>query len=238
MVPLINMIDTRWNMKPDKGKAMMLARRQLSELVWDAVNLEGINFTLPEIQTLLQGITVGGHRLSDQRIALNQAKAWRTLFHWIEADEFELSAEKTCALHAIAAEDEALEWGRFRSGGVTIAGTEYMPPDASQLPVVFDKMVEETLALTDSYDQAIFVFLGMARVQFFYDVNKRMGRFMMNGLLLNAGFPAINLPAKRQLEFNRLMLAYYDSGDQHPMNTFLRSCLDERVIKIMQEGPG
>ena len=35
----------------------MLTKRQLSELVWDAVNLEGINFTLPEIQTLLADIT-------------------------------------------------------------------------------------------------------------------------------------------------------------------------------------
>lgn len=230
------MIDNYWNMKSNKGKAMMLARRQLSELVWDAVNLEGINFTLPEIQTLLGGITVGGHKLSDQQIALNQAKAWRTLFKWIEGEEFELSAEKTCELHAIAAKKEALEWGQFRSGGVTIAGTEYMPPDASKLPFEFDNMVKEALYLTDIYDQAIFIFLRMARAQFFYDVNKRMGRFMMNGLLLNAGFPAINLPAKRQLEFNRLMLTYYESGEQQSMNTFLRTCLDKRVIKIMQEG--
>ena len=55
----------------------MLACKQLSELVCDAVNLEGINFTLPEIQTLLDGITVGGHKLSDQQIALNQAEAWQ-----------------------------------------------------------------------------------------------------------------------------------------------------------------
>jgi hypothetical protein len=57
----------------------------------------------------------------------------------------------------------------------------------------------------------------------------------MNGLLLNSGFPVINLPAKRQLEFNRLMLQYYESGEQQPMNAFLRTCLDERVIQIMQE---
>jgi hypothetical protein len=57
----------------------------------------------------------------------------------------------------------------------------------------------------------------------------------MNGLLLNHGFPAINLPAKRQLEFNQLMLAFYESGDQKPMNIFLRSCLDERIVKIMKE---
>ena len=45
------MNDNYWKMKPNRDKAIMLARRQLSELVCDAVNLEGINFTLPEIQT-------------------------------------------------------------------------------------------------------------------------------------------------------------------------------------------
>lgn len=230
------MTDKHWNMKPDKGKALMLVRRQLPELVCDAVNLEGIHFTLPEIQTLIEGITVGGHKVSDQQIALNQVEAWKTLIQWIEEEKFELSAEKTCELHMIAAENEALEWGKFRSGGVTIAGTEYMPPNAQKLPVLFDTMVKEALSLPDIYDQAIFIFLTMARRQFFYDVNKRMGRFMMNGLLLNAGFPAISLPAKRQLEFNSLMLAFYDSNEQQPMNTFLRTCLDKRVVKIMLEG--
>ena len=156
-------------------------------------------------------------------------------FEWLKGDEFEVSMERTCELHIVAAKNEALEWGRFRSGGVTIAGTKYMPPKAQELPSLFDAMVKEALTLTDIYDQAIFVFLTMARIQFFYDVNKRMGRFMMNGILLDAGFPAINLPAKRQLEFNSLMLGFYDSGEQQSMNIFLRACLDERVIKIMQE---
>ena len=228
--------DTRWNMNPNKDKALMLAKRQLAELVCDAVNLEGINFTLPEIQTLLDGVTIGGHKISDQQIALNQAKAWRTLFKWIELDQFVVSAEKACELHAIAGKDETLEWGKFRSGAVTVAGTDYMPPDADSLPGLFDLIPKEIHQFPDIYDQAIHVFLKMARNQFFYDVNKRMGRFMMNGLLLSEGYPAINLPAKRQLEFNRLMMAFYESGRQKPMNAFLRSCLDGRIIKIMREG--
>lgn len=222
-------------MKPNKFKALMLAKRQLTEFVWDAVTLEGIHFTLPEIQTLLDGITVGGHRLSDQQIALNQGNAWRTVFKWIENDRFEITAEKVRQLHAIAGKEESLEWGQFRSGGVTIAGTEYMPPKASLLPVLFDKMIEAASRMPDCYDQAIHIFLTMARCRFFYDVNKRMGRFMMNGLLLKNGYPAINLPAKRQLEFNQLMLDFYETDDQKPMNAFMRSCLDDRVIKIMKE---
>lgn len=229
------MIDTQWNMKPSKGKALMLAKRQLAELVYDAVNLEGIPFTLPEIQTLLDGVTVGGHKLADQHVALNQAQAWRTLFSRIEKDTFEITVESICSLHAVAAENEALEWGQFRSGGVAIAGTDYMPPKAEQLLELFDNMMKQASGFSDIYDQAIHLFLTMARSQFFYDVNKRMGRFIMNGLLLNNGYPAINLPARRQLEFNNLMLLFYKSGESSSMNRFLRSCLDDRIIRIMQE---
>lgn len=229
------MKETQWNMKPNKAKAIMLAKRQLAEYVCDAVNLEGINFTLPEIQTLLDGITIGGHKVTDQKIALNQANTWRTIFALIEKNQFEITLESVCALHAIAAKDEALEWGKFRSGGVTIAGTDYMPPRADLLPELFAKMVDAASEISDIYDCAIHFFLTMARCQFFYDVNKRMGRFIMNGFLLSCGYPAINLPAKRQLTFNQLMLVFYETGDQKQMNTFLRSCLDKRVIDIIKE---
>lgn len=230
------MQDTYWQMQPNPAKALMLAKRQLSELVYDAVNLEGINMTLPEVQTLLEGITVGGHKLSDQQITVNQGNAWRLLFQWLEQGEFTVSAQKACELHTVAGKEEALEWGVFRSGGVLIAGTDYIPPPVAELPARFDAMIQNLTNLPDIYDQAIHIFLTMARCQFFYDVNKRMGRFMMNGHLLKHGYPAINLPAKRQLEFNQLMLPFYESGDETAMNAFLRSCLDRRVIKIMQEG--
>ncbi|WP_446009682.1 Fic family protein [Candidatus Electrothrix sp.] len=229
------MKDSHWNMPPDKAKALMLAKRQLAELVCDAVNLEGINYTLPEVQTLLDGITVGGHKISDQQVVLNQSNAWQEVFALVKNDQFAVTAEMACTLHGIAAREDALEWGQFRSGGVTIAGTDYNPPPADQLSEMFAKMVDEAEQIADVYDRAIFYFLTMARCQFFYDVNKRMGRFMMNGFLLNNGYPAINLPAKRQLEFNRLMLAFYATGNQKAMNSFLRSCLDEKVINIMKE---
>lgn len=229
------MQDTHWNISPNRPKALMLAKRQLSELVCDAVNLEGINITLPEVQTLLEGITVGGHKLSDQQITTNQGDAWRALFQWIEQGLFTVSAKAACAIHAIAGKEEALEWGKFRSGGVMIAGTDYAPPPVDELPQRFIGMVDGMAQIDDVYDQAIHIFLSMARNQFFYDVNKRMGRFMMNGYLLQQGFPAINLPAKRQLEFNQLMLDFYPSGDQTAMNAFMRSCLDPRIIQIMKE---
>lgn len=227
--------DRYWGIRPDKAKALMLAQRDVSVFVYDAVRLEGIHFTLPEIQTLLQGITVGGRKLSDQQIAINQGEAWKELFHLLKDNLFTVDADCACHLHGIAAKEEALSWGSFRTGSVLIAGTTYEPPAAEELPARFRQMVEQLEELDDVYDQAIHLFLCMARNQFFYDVNKRMGRLMMNGHLLANGFPAINLPATRQLEFNEKMLRFYDSNDQSEMNQFMRSCLSPRLIQIMNE---
>ncbi len=221
--------------KANREKALMLAKREVGVLVHDSVLLEGINFTLPEVNTLLEGITVGGHKLSDQQVAVNQGNAWRYLFSAVKNGDFCLSIEFVCALHALAGKEEALEWGRFRSGMVTIAGSEYLPPKVVDLPGKFNEMVALASNIDDIYDKAIHVFLTMARNQFFNGVNKRMGRLMMNGILLSAGYPALNLSAKRKLEFNELMMRFYDSGDEAEMNTFMRSCIDRQIVEIMSE---
>lgn len=221
--------------KPNRKKALMLACREVSVLVHDSVLLEGINFTLPEISTLLEGVTVGGHKLSDQQIALNQGLAWRYLFKSIEDGFFALDMAFVCQLHALVAKEEALEWGRFRSGMVTIAGSAYMPPVVKALPDTFCALVKSAEQISAVYDRAIHVFLVMARSQFFYDGNKRTGRLMMNGILLNAGYPVLNLPAKHQLEFNELMMGFYDSGNESAMNAFMRRCIDPRIVEIMSE---
>jgi len=226
--------DTVWGMKPDPAMARQLAVRDIPALVYDAVNLEGVAMTLPEVQTLLDGITVGGHKISDQNMALNQADAWKHLFTLVADNRFSFSKPIALEIHHIAGKEEALAWGAFRSGNVTISGSEYEPPSPKALENVWVEIEAELAAINDIYDQAITAFLSMARAQFFWDVNKRMGRFMMNGILLAAGYPIINVPAKRQKEFNQLMLAFYDSGDMAPMNAFLRECLNPNIIANFQ----
>jgi len=44
--------------------------KMLPEFVWDASVLEGNPFTFPEVKTLLDGVTIGGHKVSDQEQVL------------------------------------------------------------------------------------------------------------------------------------------------------------------------
>ncbi|WP_252179603.1 Fic family protein [Endozoicomonas sp. 4G] len=229
--------DTVWGMTPHRGMARQLAIRDIPSLVYDAVNLEGVAMTFSEIQTLLDGITVGGHKISDQNMALHQAEAWKYLFALVSEGKFSFSKDVALAIHGIAGKEEALAWGVFRTGPVTISGSKYEPPSSEELDTVWAEIESEIIGYNDVYDRAITAFLRMARAQFFWDVNKRMGRFMMNGILLSHGFPIINVPAKRQIEFNQLMLDFYATADMSGMNTFLRSCLNKKILGNFKPAP-
>jgi len=222
--------DTYWNMTPNKRMAKHLAIREVPSLVYEAVNLEGVLMTLPEVQTILDGVTVGGHKISDQNMVINQANVWERIFELIEENRFQFSKAVVLDLHALAAKEEAFEWGIFRSGNVSISGSEHEPPSPDKLDEIWLQTESDIDKITDVYDKAVAAFLKMARTQFFWDVNKRMGRFMMNGILLNEGYPVINVPVKRQLEFNTLMLEFYASNDMTGMNGFMRSCINEKII--------
>ena len=76
--------ETYWNMKPNRRLAKYLAIREVPALVYEAVNLEGVAITLPEVQTILDGITVGGHKISDQNMVINQANTWNRIFELID----------------------------------------------------------------------------------------------------------------------------------------------------------
>ena len=82
----------------------------------------------------MEGITVGGHRVEDAAQVANTARAWKELLRRVHDDTFGLSVATACELHALAAREEPLECGVFRTGRVAIAGTDMEPPPAESLP--------------------------------------------------------------------------------------------------------
>ena len=192
--------------------------------MFDTVSLEGNPFTLPEVKTLLEGVTVGGHRLADERQVLNQAASWRELLVRVESRSFAVDRRTFCELHGLVAREEALEWGEFRTGPVTIAGTHHRPPPPERLSELFDQGLAALECVPSIHERAIATFLFGALHRFFFDGNKRTARLMMNGLLLAAGEDALSVPAGRRLQFNEAMIRFYDERDGSEMMRFMTDC--------------
>lgn len=210
--------------------------KMLPEFVWDAGVLEGNPFTFPEVKTLLDGITVGGRKISDQEQILNLAESSRRLMAMVKAGQFSLSKPVFTELNGIVVRNEALEWGVFRGEGLEKNYTpdvglgehgRYTPlptlPDAPELNRAFRDGVA-ALEECPPFERAIAFFLFGALQQFFFDGNKRTSRFMMNGVLMSHGFDAISVPASRAQEFNEKMVRFYLSRDASEMMAFLIDC--------------
>lgn len=222
-------------------RACFRFRQMLPEFVWDAGVLEGNPFTFPEVKTLLDGVTVGGRKVADQEQILNLAASSKYLFELVRAGQFALDRPTFCAIHAMVARNEALEWGHFRGEG---AETGFWPrvalgergsydpprtePGGANLIGIFERGVASLQAEGASpFERARALFLFGALQQFFFDGNKRTSRLMMNGVLMSAGIDAISVPAGRALEFNAAMVRFYESKDGTEMMDFLVDCHPE-----------
>lgn len=213
--------------------------RMLPEFVWDASVLEGNPFTFPEVKTLLEGITVGGRKVSDQEQVLNLAESAKLLLKWVKTGQFTLSKTTFIQLHAIVPRNEALEWGVFRGEGEE---THYTPhvslgelgrhtppataPGAPDLNRIFGQGVS-ALNECRPFERGCAFFLFGALQQFFFDGNKRTSRYMMNGILMSNGIDAISVPATKAQEFNEKMARFYLGKDATEMMRFLLDCHPE-----------
>ncbi|MCK9553268.1 Fic family protein [Aquamicrobium sp.] len=219
----INNLKIDFKFIPNQKLYFALAKKDKVDFIYNTSALEGNAMTFPEVQTLLEGVTIGGHKLSDEQQILNQNRSVNLLFEMIENNTFGISKNIFCELQSKVAFEEALIWGKFRDGHVNIGGTEYSPPLAGDLDNIFTNGIVMINKISNPILKAIVFFLFGAKNQFFYDGNKRTSRLMMNGILLQEGYPMLNIKAKDKLEFNEMMLDFYDTDDIFKAISYLSS---------------
>lgn len=207
---------------PDKRKALFLARKMLPEYVFDASKLENNPLTFPEVQTLMDGITVGGRKISDVQQVLNIRDAWNYILDLVaHHPRFQFDMDTFNAVHALIAREEALEWGTFRTGAVGIAGTTgYQCPPAENLHDIFTQESSMNLS-SNPIETAIRVFLWSVLNQFYWDGNKRTARLMVSGFLMSCGIGVFNIKARDIQEFNSKMLDFYNTKNADEIAAFL-----------------
>ncbi|MBF0194406.1 MAG: Fic family protein [Magnetococcales bacterium] len=199
------------NFREDFEMYYHMAKKDRIDFIYNTTALEGNPMTYPEVQTLLEGITVGGHKISDEQQILNQNKSVNYLLELLKTESFEVSLAAICELNYKVAFEESLKWGVFRDGQVNIGGTDFKPPRAENLEQIFNNGVKEILTVENPIIRAICYFLFGAISQFFWEGNKRTSRLVMNGILVSNCYPILNIKAKDSLEFNKKMLEFYDT---------------------------
>ena len=143
--------------------------------------------------------------------------AWKHLLNTVNEP---VTFEYICKLNEYIARNEALEWGKLRTGSVGISGTDYTPP----VPVEEQVRAELEAILTadaTATEKALEAFTWGARGQFFWDGNKRTSMTLANKILVPAGAGLLTITDKHMERFNTLLLRYYETGEKGELKDFL-----------------
>ena len=198
-------------------QSAFLAKKKRDETVYCGMRMENRAVTFPQTQTILNGVNVPNVQLDDIQAILNMRDVWRYL---MSSMDIPLSVEYICKLNEFIARNEALEWGKLRTGSVGISGTDYLPP----LPVYADveRELAEILAKdTTATEKALDAFAWGARGQFFWDGNKRTSLTVANKILLMNGAGILTITDQHMEAFNVTLLNYYNTGEAEELKNFL-----------------
>lgn len=211
----MNYID-KYNLTPEQS--LFLAKKKWDENVYCGMKMENRAVTFPQTKTILEGVNVPNVQLDDIQAILNMRDAWRYLLGSIEKP---ITLEYLCKLNEYIARNEALEWGKLRTGRVAISGTDYIPPVPNTEDVQRELSAILTTADTTATERALTAFAWGARGQLFWDGNKRTSLVLANKILLQAGAGMLTISEKHMEQFNVQLLAYYNSGDMEPLKRFM-----------------
>lgn len=197
---------------------LFLAKKKWDENVYCGMKMENRAVTFPQTQTILNGVNVPNVQLDDIQAILNMRDAWKFLLNTVSEP---VTFEYWCKLNEYIARNEALEWGKLRTGSVGISGTDYEPPvpDEDKTVAELEAILIDTNASTT--DKALAAFTWGARGQFFWDGNKRTSLMLANKILILGGAGIMTITDKYMEQFNGLLLDFYNTGESEALRAFL-----------------
>lgn len=199
-------------------QSLFLGRKKWDENVYCGMKMENREVTFSQTQTILNGVNVPNLKLDDIQAILNMRDAWKFLLNTVNE---EVTFEYWCKLNEYIARNEALEWGKLRTGTVRISGTDYEPPVPEKKKVVNDLNNILSDTTTSATDKALEIFIWGTRGQFFWDGNKRTSLLLTNKILLSAGAGIMTITDKYMEQFHLLLLNYYNTGVAEDLKQFL-----------------
>ena len=195
------------------SQSLRLTEKEQSKNIYCGMRMENRAVTLDQTQSILNGINVPNVQLDDIQAILNMRDAWKYLLQTVNE---KITFTYWCKLNEYIARNEALEWGKLRTGSVGISGTDYIPPipEKEQVITTLDKGMTAT-------DKALEVFTWGTRGQYFWDGNKRTSLMLANKILISAGAGIMTITDKYIEQFNVLLLEYYNTGKSDKLKRFL-----------------
>jgi len=169
-------------------------RGLLVEYTYSSNAIEGNTLTLGETRMVIEeGITIGGRSIKEHLEALNHPSAI-TFIEELASQGRDISEEDVLKLHGLVMNGIDSSAGRYREWGVKISGSTFSPPPSNEVHERVSALLDWLRGNPDELspvELAARLMHRLSQIHPFVDGNGRVGRLLMNLVLIRAGYPFI-----------------------------------------------
>jgi len=198
--------------------------------------IEGNPLTLRQTALILSdNISPQGVKTDDVVEVMNGRDAWEFVKDYkgtanekfFRNIQYEVTKNTKCRLQ-----------GEYRDTEVRIGGSEWIPPQAKEVPGLLKGVVREYAGLKRTLhpvELAAWLHNKIVQIHPFTDGNGRTARLAMNWALMRKRFPSVIIDVRNKEEYYRVIEAA-DAGDQRPFCLFLAKQMLEQYAVLEKPG--
>ena len=199
------------------------------EYIYNSNAIEGNTLKLRETQLILErGITIGGKSLREHLEVRNHPKA---IEYIKKLTKRSLRVQDILLLHQIIMKGIEKDAGRFRTAEIRIAGADFTPPPAYDVPHLITQLVDWYNMNPDELrpiELAAILHYKLVYIHPFHDGNGRVSRLLMNFALIRNGYPPasiLNVDRKKYYD----VLKKADNGNLVPFVSFVAASVERSL---------
>lgn len=216
-----------------QGELKRLQEEFLVEFTYNSNAIEGNTLTLRETALVLEGVTIDKKPLKDHLEAVGHRDAFLYVQQLV-SDKVFVSEKVIKDIHSLVLMDRPEDKGVYRSIPVRIMGAYHEPPQPYLVLVQMERITHE-LAKDKQHpiESAAMFHLDFEGIHPFIDGNGRTGRLVLNLMLMQCGYPPVNVKFADRKRYYDCFDSYYKDNTATPMVTMVAEYLEERLRQYL-----
>lgn len=221
-----------------QGELQRLRDEFLVEYTYHSNAIEGNTLTLQETAMVLEGIAIDKKPLKDHLEAVGHRDAFLYVQELVK-DKIPFSEAIMKQIHTLVLVDRPEDRGMYRRISVRIMGAFHEPPDPVLVPEMMEKLVAEFAdKKLHPIESAALFHLKFEGIHPFIDGNGRTGRLILNLMLMQNGYPPINVKYADRRKYYEAFDAYYRDQDAGAMVSLLANYVQVALNRYLGSGFG
>ena len=199
-----------------QGELQRLREEFLIEYTYNSNAIEGNTLTLQETALVLEGVTIDKKPLKDHLEAVGHRDAFLYVQDLVK-NNVPFSERIIKQIHTLVLMDRPDDRGVYRRIPVRIMGAYHVPSDPILVPEQMENLITEFAGDKKLHpiERAALFHLKFEGIHPFVDGNGRTGRLILNLMLMQAGYPPINVKYSDRKRYYEAFDAYF--RDNNPI---------------------